>query len=155
ISIHPKTGEIYVLCFRQRNQFGGVDNKETITLVKLGPLDNPDELMRQTFTATFPGDPRDFGLLVPLLAVDGWASTTRVWLVTEIGVIRVYNERGNRWELFDDFETDVRQAGFTPFSMHGKKMGYINVDPVRGHVYRISTRTQKKRRIDPEEGKTW
>jgi hypothetical protein len=123
ISIHPKTGEIYVLCFRQRNQFGGIDNKEMITLAKFGPLDNPAELMRQTFTATFPGDPRDFGLLLPLLAVDGWSSETRVWLVTEIGVVRVYNERGKKWELFDDFEADVRRAGFTPFSMHGKKMG--------------------------------
>jgi hypothetical protein len=39
--------------------------------------------------------------------------------------------------------------------MHGKNMGYLNVDPVRGHVYRISTRTPHKQRIDPEEGKTW
>jgi hypothetical protein len=155
ISIHPTTGEIYALSFRHRNQFGGVDGKETLTLRKLGPLDNPVELMRRTFPAVIPGDPRDFGTLVPLLAVDGWGSETRVWLVHEIGVVRVYAERGGKWELFDDFEADVRRDGFTPFSMHSKKMGYINVDPVRGHVYRISTRTQLKRRIDPEEGKTW
>jgi hypothetical protein len=155
ITVHPKTGEIYVLCFRDRNMFGGVNNKETLTLIKFGTLDNPTRQMEQTFPAVIPGDPRDFGTLVPLLAVDGWFAETRIWLVHESGVVRVYAERGKKWELFDDFEADVRKAGHTPFSMHSKKMGYINVDPVRGHVYRISTRTQRKRRIDPEEGKTW
>ncbi|OAI48989.1 hypothetical protein AYO44_00890 [Planctomycetaceae bacterium SCGC AG-212-F19] len=154
IAIHPKTGDIYVLCFR-RNNFSGVENKEAITLIKFGPLDNPAELMRHTFTAVIPGDPREFGYPVPLLAVDGWGTETRVWLVHESGVVRVFAERGKKWELYDDFEADVRKAGHTPFCMHGKKMGYINADPVRGHVYRISTRTQRKRRIDPDEGKTW
>ena len=154
LAIHPKTGEIYALCFR-RNHFGGIENKETITLIKFGPLDNPAERMRQTFIAVIPGDPREMGYPEPLLAVDAWAAETRVWLLHESGVLRVYNERGKKWELFDDFEADVRRDGFTPFSMHSKKMGYLNVDPVRGHVYRISTRTLRKRRIDPEEGKTW
>ena len=58
----------------------------------------------------------------------------------------VYSERGGKWERFDDFEADLRKAGFTQFSTHSKKMGYLNVDPVLGHLYRISTRTIRKRR---------
>src|SRR5262249_46373261 len=58
IAIHPKTGEIYALCFR-RNPSGGVENKAAITLIKFGPLDNPVERMRQTFPAVIPGDPRE------------------------------------------------------------------------------------------------
>lgn len=154
IALHPRTGEIYVLCFR-RNASDGVDKGAPITLLKLGPLDNPVERMRQVFAALIQGDPREFGYPIPLLAVDGWAAETRVWLLHESGVVRVFAERGGKWELFDDFEADVRRDGFTPHCMHGKKMGYLNVDPVRGHVYRISTRTIHKQRIDPEEGKTW
>lgn len=153
IAVHPRTGEIYILCFR-RNDASGVNDKETVTLIKLGALDNPVELMRQSFTAVIPGDPRLLGYPVPLLAVDGWASETRVWLVYESGVVRVYSERGAKWELYDDFEDDVRRAGHSPHAMHGRKMGYLCVDPVRGHLYRICSRTRKNR-IDPEEGKTW
>lgn len=153
ISVHPKTGEIYILCFRRHFE-GGVQNKAAITLIKFGPLDDPVERMQQTFSAVIPGDPREMGHPVPLLAVDGWATETRIWLVHESGVIRVYAERGKKWELFDDFEADVRRDGHTPHAMHGKKMGYLCADPVRGHLYRISTRTRKTR-IDPEEGKTW
>jgi len=154
IAIHTRTGEIYVLSFR-RNSFGEVHDKDTITLIKFGPFDNPTEQMRQVFTSVFAGYKGQTSDPLPLLAVDGWASETRVWLVTETGVVRVYAERGKKWELFDDFDADVRKAGHTPHCMHGRKMGYINVDPVRGHVYRFSTRTLQPRRIDPDEGKTW
>ncbi len=153
IAVHAKTGEIYVLCFR-RNTENGVAHRDTITLIKFGPLDNPVERMRQAFTVEIPGDPREMGYPVPLLAVDAWAPETRVWLTHESGVVRVYGERGSKWELYDDFEADVRRDGFTPHAMHGKHHGYLCADPVRGHLYRISTRSRKTR-IDPEEGKTW
>ena len=153
IAVHAKTGEIYVLCFR-RNIESGAGHKDTLTLIKFGSLDNPVERMRQTFTVVVPGDPREMGFPVPLLAVDAWAAETRVWLTHESGVVRVYAERGSKWELYDDFEADVRRDGFTPHAMHGKHHGYLIADPVRGHLYRISTRSRKTR-IDPEEGKTW
>ncbi len=154
ICIHPKTGAIYVLCFRRTGAGGGVDNKrgDAITLLKLGAFDNPAEQMRQEFPIVIPGDPRVVGYPVPVLAVDGWASETRIWLVHESGVVRVYSEKGKQWELFDDFEADVRKAGHTPHSINGGHMGYLAADPVRGHVY---SGRGNIRRIDPEEGKTW
>ncbi|MBL8796526.1 MAG: SMP-30/gluconolactonase/LRE family protein [Planctomycetia bacterium] len=151
IAIHPQSGSIYALCF-SRNEHGGADDKSSVTLIKFGPLDNPAEQLRQDFPVVIPGDPRVVGYPVPLLAVDGWAKETRVWLVHESGVVRVYAERGSKWELFDDFEADVRKAGHTPHAMNGGHMGYIAVDPLRGHVY---SGRGNLRRIDPEEGKTW
>lgn len=151
IALHPKTGAIYVLCFR-RNEFQGVNDKDTVTLVKLGSFDNPVEQMRQSFPVVIPGDPRVMGYPVPLLAVDGWSAETRVWLVHESGVVRLYAERAGKWELFADFEADVRRAGFVPHAMHGGHMGYLAADPVRGHLY---SGRGNLRRIDPEEGKTW
>ena len=77
IVVHAKTGEVYVLCFK-RHMENGANHKEPLTLIKFGPLENPVERMRQTFSVVIPGDPREMGYPVPLLAVDAWTTETRL-----------------------------------------------------------------------------
>jgi DNA-binding beta-propeller fold protein YncE len=149
IAVHQKTGEIYVLCWPARLPLGD-HSAGSVTLVKFGPVDAPVERLRKEFKLT-PGDAR-VHTFAPVLGLDSWAAEPRLWLVHERGAVRIYADNGKDLELVQDFRAEVRKAGHTPHSLNGGHMGYIAVDPVRGHVY---SGRSNLRRIDPEEGKTW
>src|SRR5262249_52449127 len=74
IAVHPKTGEIYVLCFRKVEH--GVPNMP-ITLYKFGPLSDPTERLKQTF----PAQGEEYAGMIrvtPVMALDGWAAEPRL-----------------------------------------------------------------------------
>ncbi len=149
LAVHQKTGELYVLCWPAQLPLGD-HLAGSLTLVKFGPWDAPGERLRKEFQLVR-GDPR-VHTFAPVLALDSWTAEPRLWIVHERGVVRVYADKGKDLELVQDFREEVRKAGHTPHSMHGGHMGYISVDPLRGHVY---SGRGNLRRIDPEEGKTW
>lgn len=151
IAVSPTTGEIYVLAFHptgRNTRWSG-----TVTLVKLGPLDRPTELIRREFKMA-EGDSRVMAF-TPVMCLDARAAEPRVWLVHDRGRLRVYADRGDRFDLVDDFLRDVEADGFTPAMASGTGMGHITADPVRGHVYRGSAHNKPYVRIDPEEGRKW
>lgn len=149
LAVHQKTGELYVLCWPAKLPLGD-HVSGSLTLVKFGPLDAPAQRWRKEFPLE-KGDPRVHSF-APVLALDSWTSEPRLWIVHGRGVVRIYADRGNDLALVQDFREEVRIAGHTPHSMHSGHMGYISVDPLRGHVY---CGRGSLRRIDPEEGKTW
>ncbi|MBL8799934.1 MAG: SMP-30/gluconolactonase/LRE family protein, partial [Planctomycetia bacterium] len=152
IAVHPKTGEIYILCFQKLS--AGIPKTASLTLVKFGPLPEAVERFRQSFVAE--GDIyADQRNLTPVMALDGWAAEPRVWLVHKQGVVRIYADKGKEFQLLRDFHDEVHAAGFTPHFTGDAGMGMIVADPLRGHVYRGSAHCQPFARLDPEEGKSW
>jgi len=134
IAVHQKTGEIYVLCFARGR---GRISRGFMTLCKFGPVKNPKKLIERKF-ALPGGDGRVTGF-VPVLCVDSWAKPAKVWLLPRRGEIQIWADRGEAFELVDDFRKDVIAAGLRPAMLGAYKMNRVEADPVRGHLYYLRT----------------
>ncbi len=158
ICVHQKTGEIYYTSFGPEY--------EGAALVKLSPLPEAKEIARLDLASIDLGEGASYFLgdfkstwsnprFRIIFSLDSWATPTKVWLVPMPSRITIWADRGDKFELVDDFDKDIRADGYTPHAYNGYKMNRIQVDPVRGHLYYLNSLAAYLLRCDPEVGKGW
>ncbi|HUT33634.1 MAG TPA: hypothetical protein VNE39_09155 [Planctomycetota bacterium] len=139
IGVHHRTGEIYLLCYDVgRVENGrlparrGVSGQE-LTLLKLGPLDDPRPIIEQKLVTPRGDAPRVS--FTPVFCLDSWASPARLWLVTARSQLQVYEEKDKSFVLFQDFTSEVAKAGLQPHMLGPFRGNRLAVDPVRHVLY--------------------
>ncbi|HUT33171.1 MAG TPA: hypothetical protein VNE39_06820 [Planctomycetota bacterium] len=157
IAVHQKTGEIYYTSFGPKY--------EDAALVKLSPLPAGAERARLDLaTLKLPGAEHDLGdfkshwnqdRLMPIFCLDSWATPATVWLVPAESRITLWADRGEKFELLQDFDEEMRRDGYTPHAFNGYKMNRVCADPVRGHLYYLNSLAPFLLRCDPEVGTKW
>ena len=138
VSVNHATGELFVVSTRPVKRLGPIEVK----LTKLGRNRKVKTELVEIVRAR--GGP------TPVVCVDGWAKPARVWFVAHPGLVRVYADRGEKLELVEDFEKEVRKAGLRPHVHGSARMNRIAVDPARGHVYYLMNTGAGFYRINPE-----
>jgi sugar lactone lactonase YvrE len=127
IGVHHKTGDIYVVSVRPNGRAASV------LITKLGRDRKPGI----AHEIPYKSHEVEQGKVKLMLCVDSWCDPVKVWTVGHSGGIQVYADRGDKFELVDDFEKDVRDAGVQPnsFAAHFNR---AVVDPVRGHLWFVA-----------------
>jgi hypothetical protein len=174
VSIHQKTGEIYVFSWEVPNRNGVRKNGPPIeaALTVLRSLDDPRPLL----TCPLPLGPlpsRGSGVAYRA-EIDSWTDPPSVWLVAEWGRddfltrsqggqrlkhpnVMVYKLVDGELKLHRDFDSDVRASVVrTEAPEYARQRLYV--DPVRGHLYVGEGQAASGKsfrdvvRIDPETG---
>lgn len=170
VSIHADTQEIYVFSWwlphgNRSKDPGNVAPQLTI----LGSLDDPRP--GRTVPLPIKEAPSRTSGVVHRAVVDGYAETTRVWLVTAWGYqdyisrneahdanIQIYALTDDGLAPVRDFNTDIRgSVARTDAPEYHRQRLYV--DPVRGHLYVAEGKQASGKsfdtllRIEPETGK--
>ncbi|MCX7825061.1 MAG: SMP-30/gluconolactonase/LRE family protein [Verrucomicrobiae bacterium] len=155
ISIHQKTGEIYLLCdgkpkkewvFGRRWQpYGtGHEERDHVVLRKFRSLEDPRLVLEQELVVERAA-PTSYSPFIPTLCVDSWSEPTMVWVVHRKPLPRLYADRGNKLELVRDFVEDIRSAGLWPgLIANGFNVERVALDPARGMLYHTLFRLEPR-----------
>ncbi len=158
LAVHHKTGEIYLLSY----DLGYRD----LQLVKLSPLPDSKEVFRAPLAAkigdTGPGhDLGDFKSMwmqagfYMLFCLDSWADPPRIWLTLGKQRLTKWVEKGNGFEMEEDFDRTVAADGYLPHAYNGYKMNRIHVDHVRGDLYYVNSLSGTVLKMPAGEEKRW
>jgi DNA-binding beta-propeller fold protein YncE len=125
LGVNHKTGDIYVTSVRLKGR------ECSMLVTKLGRDRKPGIAIEINYNHNELNE----GLVNPLICVDSWCEPVKVWTIGSSGCVRVHADRGDKFELVDDFEKDVRDAGLRPHFFFGSRFNRAHVDPVRGHLW--------------------
>ncbi len=138
VGLHQKTGEIYVV--QQDKMLLAIGTFENPHLRATWNLEREDgkgeaEISKSPQVASLP--------LSTVMCVDSWAEVPTIWIgrINKRpwphvgGQVLLLLDRGDHFELAENFEETVRRAGLIPHMWTGSRMPRVKVDPTRDHVY--------------------